>query len=220
MQYFNSAFDLFWQQRPRMVGLASALVGALFAVQISVAAEEPGHDPDESHVRVQNPAELSPAEAETLYQRLLDPLVQGYLKSGLYNIDYRSWHRLNSHPYSSDQHGARLVNVYANDAGREMLDASTANPMPVGTKIAKDSISVVESGGTARGPLFLMEKMSPGFSPEFGNWRYTMVMPNGKIFGTTRGAGSSVVKFCAECHALAADADYLFPLPKDVLAGQ
>ena len=220
MQYIGPMINLLWRGWPRMAGLAGALVGVAFLAQASVAADGPDFDPDEGHIRVQNPADLDPADAEKLYQRLLDPMVQGYLKSGLYDIDYRDWHRFNSQPYLSDQHGARLVNVYANDAGREMLDASTANPMPVGAKIAKDSVSVVKSGGTARGPLFLMEKMSPGFAPEFGNWRYTMVMPNGKIFGATRGGGSSVVKFCAECHALAADNDYLFPLPHDVLIGQ
>ena len=142
-----------------MAGLAGALVGAALVVQASVAAEGPSLDPDEGHIRVQDPADLTPAEAEKLYQRLLDPMVQGYLKSDLYDIDYRDWHRFNTQPYLSDQHGARLVNVYANNTGREMLDASTANPMPVGAKIAKDSVSVVKSGGTARGPLFLMEKM-------------------------------------------------------------
>ena len=199
---------------PLALALAALLLVALPGATV---ADEPELDPGESHVRIQNPADLSPEEAEALYQSLLNPMVEGYLRSDIYDIDYRDWRRLNTAPYMSDQHGARLVNVYANDEARGMLSASAGNPMPVGAKIAKDSISIVESGGTARGPLFMMEKMAPGFAPEFGDWRYTMIMPNGKLFGTTRGSGSSAVKFCGECHAQAAALDYLFPLPEEYL---
>lgn len=200
-------------------GLLLALLALVALGPQALADDDPIPDPDAEHVPIRNPAVLAPAEAEALYRSLLTPLVEGYLKSGLYDIDYRPWLRFNTHPYASEQHGARLVNVYANEAGADMLTATADKPMPVGAKIAKDSISVVESGGTSRGPLFLMEKMPAGFAPEFGDWRYTMIMPNGKLFGTTRGEGGAAVKFCAECHAQAEETDFLFSLPEDALAG-
>ena len=65
-------------------------------------------------------------------------------------------------------------------------------------------------------PLFLMEKMAPGFSPESRDWRYTMIMPDGSLFGVTQGEGSGRVKFCITCHETAGDEnDHLFFVPED-----
>ncbi|MFQ5745262.1 MAG: hypothetical protein ACE5HV_17025, partial [Acidobacteriota bacterium] len=64
------------------------------------------------------------------------------------------------------------------------------------------------------GPLFLMEKMPAGFSPETGDWRYTMIMPNGSVFGATKGRNADKVQFCADCHG-ASDNDSMFFLPTE-----
>ena len=98
-------------------------------------------------------------------------MIAGYLKLGLNEMDYRAWKRLNTTPYISDQHGSRIVNVYLNDKSSDFFTASADQPMPVGSIVIKDSISAVKSGGISRGPLFTMEKMPPGFAPEFGDWR-------------------------------------------------
>ena len=45
-----------------------------------------------------------------------------------------------------------------------------------------------------------MEKMAAGFNADSNDWRYTMIMPNGSIFGTTNGNNSSKVQFCIDCH--------------------
>jgi hypothetical protein len=59
-----------------------------------------------------------------------------------------------------------------------------------------------------------MEKMPLGFNPENRNWRYTMIMPDGSLFGTTKGERSAQVDYCAECHIAAGDAhDHLFFVP-------
>lgn len=174
--------------------------------------------PEGGHIRVLDPRDVTREDAQIMYDLLLPGMVEGYAKSGLPEMDYRSFRRLNSHPYVSDQHGARLVNVYVNEQAQGFFAASRDKPLPEGAKIIKDSISAVKSGGIARGPLFIMEKMTKGFAPEFDDWRYTMVMPNGKVFGTTGGEGNAAVKFCAECHVRVADHDSLFELPKDYLA--
>ncbi len=59
-----------------------------------------------------------------------------------------------------------------------------------------------------------MEKMAPGFSPAGGDWRYTMIMPDGSLFGTTNGEGSSNVTFCSDCHTLRGKRDRLFFVPE------
>ena len=145
-------------------------------------------------------------------------MVAGYVKSGLDNVNYRAWRRLNRAPYISDQHGARFVNVYINDKAVDFFSASDEQQMAVGSVVIKDSISAVESGGIARGPLFIMEKMPAGFAPNFGDWRYTMIMPNGKLFGMTGGTGSRSVEFRGECHLQVAPRDHLFELPEEYLS--
>jgi hypothetical protein len=87
--------------------------------------------------------------------------------------------------------------------------------MPVGAVLAKDSFAVKANGRVSAGPLFLMEKMNLGFNAGTGNWRYTMIMPNGSVFGTTGGAGGDKMQFCAECHlSVAPDVDSMMFLPE------
>ena len=102
--------------------------------------------PEGGHIRVLDPRNLGPGEAEKMYDALLDRMVTGYLKSGLAEMDYRGWERLNTAPYISDQHGARFVNVYMNALSGDFFAASEDAPMPVGTIVVKDSISAVEYG--------------------------------------------------------------------------
>ena len=86
--------------------------------------------------------------------------------------------------------------------------------MPEGTVIAKDSFTVTDDGDVYPGPLFLMEKMAPGFSPQTGDWRYTMIMPDGSVFGVTGGQNATSVAFCANCHGIAGDSqDHLIFIP-------
>lgn len=194
-----------------------ALLCMLFAVPVSAEEPTPELWPEGGHIRVLNAAEIDQNEAERIYLAIIGRMIEGYEKSGIHGLDYREWQRFNTHPYVSDQHGARLVNVYGNDLADRLLTATREEPIAVGAKVIKDSISVAESGGVARGPLFMMEKMPPGFDPENGDWRYTMIMPNGKLFGTTGGQGNASVTFCAECHMQAEARDFLFELPEEFL---
>ena len=105
------------------------------------------------------------------------------------------------------------ANSEANAYGRE-----GAGPMPEGAVLAKDSFTVTRQGDVFTGPLFLMEKMPPGFAPDSRDWRYTMIMPDGSLFGTSKGEGSDRVEFCASCHATAGDAaDHLFFVPEEYM---
>ncbi|MCH7693206.1 MAG: cytochrome P460 family protein [Proteobacteria bacterium] len=147
-------------------------------------------------------AEITPAEARAAYKCLIGEMTASYAKAGLKTVSgYTGWTRVNTSPYQSATHGNRYVNNYADKhAAQRYTKFEKAGLMPAGSVIAKDSFAVRPDGSTAVGPLFVMEKMTAGFSPKTGNWRYTLIMPNGAVIGTTKGKGAASVKFCAECH--------------------
>ena len=147
-------------------------------------------------------------------------MAEGYAKSGnQWAASYQSWRNVAAQPYVSDTHGARYVNNYANDVGADNYALfEEAGPAPVGSVYAKDSFTVTGKGGVGAGPLFLMEKMEAGFDPDTGDWRYTLIMPNGRVIGTTGGKGAAKVGFCAACHLGVEDQDSRFFLDEDYRA--
>jgi hypothetical protein len=167
------------------------------------------------HFRVPNPARLSEADALSIYDRIRDDMAAAYrLSRNPLATQFYNWRRYNSAPYLSATHGDRYINNYAN-AKAKSYGRKGAGPMPAGAVLAKDSFTVTGQGDVFTGPLFLMEKMAPGFSAKTREWRYTMIMPDGSLFGATNGAGSERVEFCAICHATAGESmDHLFFVPE------
>lgn len=171
----------------------------------------------EAHFGVEQPAALTAADAQAVYDRILDEIVRGYRLSGdPLAVAYRGWRRFNSAPYRSATHGERFVNNYGNAKGLVYGRFEAAGEMPVGAVLAKDSFAVTAEGDIFIGPLFLMEKMEPGFNPASRDWRYSMIMPDGSLFGVTEGQGADRVAFCIACHETAGDEnDHLFFVPRD-----
>jgi hypothetical protein len=129
---------------------------------------------------------------------------------------YRTWRRYNKTPYRSATHGERFVNNYGNAVAKSYSDYEAAGTMPAGAILAKDSFAVTTRGDVFLGPLFLMEKMAPGFNATSRNWRYSMIMPDGSLFGVTNGESSKRVTFCITCHESAGNEnDHLFLVPND-----
>ena len=167
------------------------------------------------HFRVPNPARLSDADALSIYDRIRDDMVAAYRLSRDPVADrYYTWRRYNRVPYLSATHGDRYINNYANAEARS-YGREDAGRMPPGAVLAKDSFAVTAQGDVFTGPLFLMEKMPAGFSAKTRDWRYTMIMPDGSLFGTTKGYSSDRMEFCVTCHATAGEAaDHLFFVPE------
>ena len=188
------------------LGMTGELAGG------SAAAQEGGPT---KHFTLENPAELDDADAGAVYRRLMDELVMGYRLSGdPVSEAYPRWRRYNAAPYRSATHGERFVNNYVNAMGRLYGQFQPGDAMPVGSVIAKDSYAVTEGGDVYSGPLFLMEKMPAGFNAESRDWRYTMIMPDGSLFGVTKGPDAANVAFCVACHAAAGEEnDHLFFVP-------
>ncbi len=196
------------------LALSGLAAGAVVA-GAAVAGAEAEEDVPTAHFSVPNPATLSDADAETIYRRLSGVLEKGYrVSKHPVARSYQGWARFNRTPYRSATHGERFVNNYANGIGRAYGDFEQAGTLPEGSIVAKDSFAVTADGDVMPGPLFVMEKMRTGFNPAGRDWRYTMIMPDGSVFGVTNGVDSDKVRFCMTCHARAGAAhDHLYFLP-------
>ncbi len=158
---------------------------------------------------------LTDVESAKAYGCLLKELRAAYAKSGHGAAKaYARWKRYNTVSYVSETHGNRYVNNYANAKAKAYIRFEKLKRLPAGSVLAKDSFQVKAGGKLAYGPLFLMTKMGRGWSKASDDWKYAMIMPDGTVFGTTKGKGADKVKFCAQCHMLAAEKDSLFFLPK------
>lgn len=161
---------------------------------------------------------LSNAEALAVYDCLKGEMKTAYAKSGnLWAKWYSYWGKASTQPYVSSTHGNRFVHNYAS---KKAIDSyrkfEKGGKMVSGGVLAKDSFTVTPKGQVSVGPLFLMEKMKPGFMKASNDWRYTLIMPNGQTIGTTNGKGSKNVQFCITCHqAVAEDQDAMFFLPEE-----
>ncbi len=204
-----------------VLGLAGLLsVAALFAALHAALAQDQTAQAELSqptrHFRVEQPANLTGQDAMTIYARILDDLTQGYAVSGdASSKSYRGWRKYNRVPYRSATHGERYVNNYANTAAQAYGKFEEVGRLPEGALLAKDSFAVTSRGDVFSGPLFLMERMEAGFSPETNDWRYSMIMPDGSIFGITKGAGAERVAFCHACHEAVGGSDNLFFVPEE-----
>lgn len=215
-----------------LFGVILGVVGAILAVSSSpeedafAGARVPppvygDFDNPRRHIRETDSAEQNPLAAEAMYREMLETLVAGYARNGIAPAPvYSGWERFNIAPYPSATHGRRLVNNYVNALGAaEYGRFEQARTMPLGTVIAKDSFVVTEEGRRAAGPLFVMEKMAEGFNEVSGNWRYTMILPDGSLFGVTQGPGAEKVEFCIGCHLAREANDHLYFVPPTLRPG-
>lgn len=146
--------------------------------------------------------ELSGDEAESVYDCLKADLQAGYREgpkrwiSEDFVNDYPGWTKASAFPAAPGFHGGRFLVTYVNAIGAdEYLKYKPEDvQVPAGTKIAKESFAINDDGKVSKGPLFLMEKVRAGTSPETGDWYYMMVAPNGAPQAV------NVVTACSECH--------------------
>lgn len=141
-------------------------------------------------------AARAPATAEDVY---------GPLEVG---ADYPSYRKLTDRPFPSLDHGSRWVDVYVNAIGADAYLSGA--PIPVGTIVVKTSWQ--DDGGrpsAIAGPVFVMEKRAPGYSPEHDDWYFAIHWANPpaadarKLGGPIYWRGKSRrAAYCWECHDL------------------
>lgn len=196
--------------------LAAAL-GAAFALLIEAAAAAPAHAQDCATEIAKD--DIEGPEAQRLYDCISDSLYESYQGSGLPEAaEYRQWNFASTAPYLSATHGNRFVNNLVNETGREAyLDfLDTGFKMPAGSMTAKESFTIDKAGKVKRGPLFFMEKVARGELPDTGDWKYTLILPNGKVMGVTGTETGKKVAFCHDCHeAVLESQDAMFYLPEE-----
>lgn len=176
----------------RYVYGAIAAAGLAFAGSAAHAAEcDPGKAGDD----------LTHEEAQAVYECISDKLVAGYRKGGKRWIpkshvdDYRDWTKVSAAPAAPGMHSNRFLVTWVNATGADAyMDYAEDPDIPAGTLIAKESFTVTDGGKVRNGPLFLMEKVAAGTSPETMDWYYMMVGANG------RPQAVNVMTACNECH--------------------
>ncbi len=171
---------------------------------------------EDAHLAIENPAELTKDEARGHYKSLARRMARGYAAAQMDLIrNYQNWPLFNDAPYISATHGQRFVNSYANRMAHNYGTLQEGEVLPVGSVLAKDSMTVTDEGNVHPGALFVMEKLPAGTNPDTADWRYIMVMPDGSLFGDTMGNRADAVAYCHVCHEAVADRDYTFYVPEE-----
>ncbi|MDA1308568.1 MAG: cytochrome P460 family protein [Proteobacteria bacterium] len=146
--------------------------------------------------------DLSPVEAQAVYDCLKGDLHKGYMKGGkgwipaAFVKNYQNWTIASKYPAAPGFHGSRFLVTYVNKVGAaEYLKFKEENVnIPAGTVIAKESFKVTAKGKVRKGPLFFMQKTKAGKSPKTMDWYYMAVSPGGKPMKI------NPVKACSKCH--------------------
>lgn len=123
---------------------------------------------------------------------------------------FSEWTRVTATPFLSEQIGGRYGVVYAN--ARALDQAGQVNHFDrgfaVGSTLAVSTFEVGDGGRVEQGPVIFVEKMEPGFFALQGNWRYSVIDPDGGIVAVTRGINAEDVAICADCTHSQADLLY------------
>lgn len=137
--------------------------------------------------------DLDDAGVAALYDCMSQRMIDGYTKEGDETAAaYRDWTVSATRAAVAGAHGERFLLTYANDVAAEQYLRFEEGEfeMPVGSVLAKESIA--NRKGKARvGPLFIMTKVDD--APEYDNWFYSGVQPNGKPLRISQA-------FCHDCH--------------------
>lgn len=81
---------------------------------------------------------------------------------------------------------------------------------PEGTVLLKENY--LKSDGKPGDPmvLSLMVKREKGYDPQFGDWEYLQLLPNGQTIMRGNSKDITVAKACQACHANVPDKDFVF----------
>lgn len=161
---------------------------------------------DCANIGVGSAWDLEDTQVVALYDCLKHKMAEGYAKGGdEVGSEYRSWTVTATRPAVAGAHGNRLLQTFANDVAAEqyLKFAEEGFEMPVGSVLAKESISISKKKMTGRpGPLFIMTKMEAGSLPGTADWLYGGVQPNGKPMKFKQ-------SFCHDCHVSWEDQDHM-----------
>jgi len=197
--------------------VATPAVMAQQSIDVEISNISGDIDAPRRHTRIKQSEDLDQDEAARVYQLVKGALARGYGSADTPLIDrYQQLKKFNTMPYRSASHGNHYLNNYANETAEIYGRYEKAGVFPAGSILFKDSFTVAANQEIVLGPMFIMEKMEPGFNPVSADWKYTQVQPTGQILGETNGENSDKVTYCISCHLAREDMDHLFFVPEEV----
>jgi len=159
------------------------------------------------------PMQLDPAEIDAMADCLAPALDTALARARDATIRATRGWRAMSRTYMASEHGM-FLKVYANAAAAsDYAKAERGGRLPQGAAILKRSFRVDMEGSAAAGPVFVMERMAPGYDPTTNDWRFAVTAPDGQRMGESGGQNAPAVAFCADCHKSARVQDFLFFVP-------
>jgi hypothetical protein len=132
--------------------------------------------------------------------------------------DYKNWYHITKdNPNTGDPTGflggkhkgiKAYREVYINAVGEQVNKGTAPYKYPPGTVIIKEEYKNKKSWESGKNPTIkVMLKLSPGESPETGDWGFASNLNSKKI---AKGK-SGKAKFCSGCHVfVATNGDYVF----------
>lgn len=167
-----------------------------------------GVAPDPLEAISTNQSQLTSEEAAAAYN-CVSTEIESVMSESPHAIArlFSTWRKIEGPPFYEDQLGGRYVAVYANDQVETGTDvgAFVDRGIAVGGILATPSVVVDETGIVSPGPMVLAEKMPRGFTPAFGNYRYTILDAGGQVVATTNGLNKEMIALCDRCTDHGAD---------------
>ncbi|MCK0169240.1 cytochrome P460 family protein [Jannaschia sp. S6380] len=166
--------------------LTAAAVGAALAAAGSASAQDACSIAEDRFG-------MDAAVVDALYDCMSDRMLEAYTAEGNEIAQaYRDWTVSATRPAVAGPHQNRFLLTFVNETGAEQYLAFEDGEfeMPVGSVLVKESIGG-KDGNARVGPLFIMTKVDD--APDFDNWLYAGVQPNGKELKISQ-------KFCHDCH--------------------
>jgi hypothetical protein len=158
-------------------------------------------------------------QLEAAYDCFEERLLAGYAQSKhIIAKTFGNWERASDYPFIYDQVGDQYLVVYGNDraVGEEKTVWMDRN-MPIGATVVAAGFKIDDQGVLTPAPAMIYEKMINGYTIARGNWRQTMIAPDGDIIGVTNGPGADNLTVCQDCAAGSADRLYLAMLNDGVM---
>jgi hypothetical protein len=158
-------------------------------------------------------------QLEAAYNCFEERLLAGYAQSKhIIAKTFGNWERASDYPFIYDQVGDQYLVVYGNDrAVGEEKTVWMDRDMPIGAMVVAAGFTIDDQGVLSAAPAMIYEKMVNGYTIARGNWRQTMIAPDGDIIGVTNGPGADNLTICQDCAGRSADRLYLAMLNDGVM---
>lgn len=164
--------------------------------------------PNPLEVASTNQSRLTPEEAAAAYN-CVSTEIETAMRESPHAVArlFSTWRKIEGVPFYEDQLGGRYVAVYANDRVETDTDigAFVDRQIAIGGILATPSVVIDDMGIVSPGPMILAEKMPRGFTPAFGNYRYTIIDAAGQVVAATNGANKEMIALCDRCTDQGAD---------------